>query len=67
MPARGHDWLERNRVGYIFGLAGNKVLLGKVRHLAEDAAVGRIAGEAARSAATASSAMPPRPGTSSGR
>ena len=39
-------WLERNRVGYIFGLAGNQVLLGKVRHLAEDAAVGRVAGEA---------------------
>jgi hypothetical protein len=36
------DWLERNRVGYIFGLAGNRVLLGKVRHLAEDAAVSRI-------------------------
>ena len=36
------DWLERNRVGYIFGLAGNQVLLGKVRHLAEDAAVSRI-------------------------
>ncbi len=32
-------WLERNRVGYIFGLAGNQVLLGKVRHLAEDTAV----------------------------
>ena len=41
-------WLERNRVGYIFGLAGNQVLLGKVGHLAEDAAVGRIAGEAAK-------------------
>ena len=38
-------WLERNRVGYVFGLAGNQVLLGKVRHLAEDAAVARIAGE----------------------
>ena len=24
------SWLERNRVGYIFGLAGNQVLLGKV-------------------------------------
>jgi Transposase DDE domain group 1 len=36
------DWLERNRVGYIFGLAGNRALLGKVRHLAEDAAVSRI-------------------------
>jgi hypothetical protein len=41
-------WLERNRVGYIFGLGGNQVLLGKVRHLAEDAAVGRIAGEVAK-------------------
>ena len=41
-------WLERNRVGYIFGLAGNQVLLGKVGHLAEDAAVGRVAGEAAK-------------------
>jgi Transposase DDE domain group 1 len=41
-------WLERNRAGYIFGLAGNQVLLGKVRHLAEDAAVGRIDGEAAK-------------------
>ena len=36
------DWLERNRVGYIFGLGGNRVLLAKVRHLAEDAAVSRI-------------------------
>jgi Transposase DDE domain group 1 len=42
------DWLERNRVGYIFGLAGNKILLGKIAPLAEDAAVGRIAGEAAK-------------------
>ena len=40
------DWLERNRVGYIFGLAGNKVLLRTVAPLAEDAAVARIAGEA---------------------
>ena len=46
--AEALDWLERNRVGYIFGLAGNRVLLGKVRHLAEDAAVSRIAGEAAK-------------------
>ena len=35
-------WLERNRVGYIFGLAGNPVLLGNVADLAEDAALGRI-------------------------
>jgi hypothetical protein len=39
-------WLERNRVGYIFGLAGNKVLLAKVVALAEDAAMGRVEGEA---------------------
>jgi hypothetical protein len=27
-------WLERNRVGYVFGLSGNPVLLGKIRRLA---------------------------------
>ncbi|MGH7185433.1 MAG: IS1380 family transposase, partial [Pseudomonadota bacterium] len=36
------SWLERNRVGDDFGLAGNPVLLGKIRHLAEDAAVARV-------------------------
>ena len=41
-------WLERNRVGYLFGLAGNRVLLTKVAHHAEDAALERIAGEAAK-------------------
>jgi hypothetical protein len=40
------DWLERNHVGYIFGLAGNKVLLAKVAELADDAALERIEGEA---------------------
>jgi hypothetical protein len=40
------DWLERNRVGYVFALAGNRALLGKVAPLAEDAAVSRIDGEA---------------------
>jgi hypothetical protein len=40
------SWCERHRVGYIFGLAGNKVLLAKVADLAEDAAVSRVAGEA---------------------
>jgi hypothetical protein len=39
-------WCERHRVGYIFGLAGNKVLLARVARLAEDAALGRLAGEA---------------------
>ena len=34
-------WLERNRVGYIFGLAGNRVLLDRTAALAEDAAVRR--------------------------
>ena len=61
------SWLERNRVGYIFGLAGNKVLLARSRHSPRTR---RSAGSPARrprSAATASSAMPPRPGTSSAR
>ncbi len=39
-------WCERNRVGYIFGLAGNKVLLRKIADLAEDVAVRRVEGEA---------------------
>ncbi|MFO1076031.1 MAG: transposase, partial [Geminicoccaceae bacterium] len=40
------SWLERNRVGYVFGLAGNRVLLARIRHLAEDAAVARVEGQA---------------------
>ena len=39
-------WCERNRIGYIFGLGGNKVLLRRVADMAEDAAMGRIADEA---------------------
>ena len=39
-------WCERQRIGYIFGLAGNSVLLRRVGDLAEDAALGRIDGEA---------------------
>src|SRR5437763_10117524 len=39
-------WCERNRIGYLFGLAGNSVLLRQVSPLAEDAALGRIGGEA---------------------
>jgi len=39
-------WLERNRVGYVFGLAGNQVLLTRVAALAEDAALARALGEA---------------------
>src|SRR5271155_1026634 len=39
-------WCERKRIGYIFGLAGNAVLLRRVGGLAEDAALGRVAGEA---------------------
>ncbi len=38
-------WCERNRIGYIFGLAGNKLLLRKVTDLAEDVAVRRVSGE----------------------
>jgi hypothetical protein len=41
-------WLERNWVGYLFGLAGNRVMLSKVAHHPEDAALERIAGEAAK-------------------
>jgi Transposase DDE domain group 1 len=39
-------WCEHNRVGYIFGLAGNQVLLTRVAGLAEDAALTRVLGEA---------------------
>jgi hypothetical protein len=39
------SWCERNRVAYVFGLAGNKVLLRRVADLAEDAAVARVEGE----------------------
>jgi hypothetical protein len=38
-------WCERQRVGYIFGLAGNSVLLRRVGDLVEDAALGRLAGD----------------------
>jgi hypothetical protein len=40
------SWCERNRVAYVFGLAGNKVLLAHVASLAETAALDRIEGEA---------------------
>src|SRR6266581_2846189 len=39
-------WCERKRIGYILGLAGNTVLLGRVNALAEDTALGRLSGEA---------------------
>src|SRR5919206_603170 len=42
------SWCERNRVGYIFGLAGNKVLLRRVAALAEEAALERVEGEGAK-------------------
>jgi hypothetical protein len=41
-------WCERNRVGYIFGLAGNPVLAAAVADLVEDAAVARALGGAAK-------------------
>jgi hypothetical protein len=41
-------WCERNRVGYVFGLAGNKVLLRRVTALAEQAALERLEGGAAK-------------------
>ena len=40
------SWCARNRVGYVFGLGSNTVLLGRVSDLAEDAAMDRLAGEA---------------------
>ncbi len=39
-------WCERNRVGYVFGLAGNQVLLARIADLAEAAALGRVRREA---------------------
>jgi hypothetical protein len=41
-------WCERERVGYVLGLAGNKVLSTQVAGLAEDAAVSRIESEVAK-------------------
>ena len=41
-------WCERNRVGYVFGLAGNRVLLRRVAALAEEVALRRLEGEAAK-------------------
>jgi hypothetical protein len=38
------SWCERNRVGYVFGLAGNQVLLRRVAALAENAALARVGG-----------------------
>ena len=60
-------WCERNRIGYVFGLAGNQILLDRIAALAEDAAVTRARARPRRSVASASSAMPPGPGRSSGR
>jgi hypothetical protein len=40
------SWCERERVGYIFGLAGNEVLLRRVAILAEEVALARVEGGA---------------------
>jgi hypothetical protein len=42
------SWCERNRVAYVLGLAGNKVLLGRTAGLAETVALERIEGEATK-------------------
>jgi hypothetical protein len=42
------SWCERNRVAYVFGLAGNKVLLRRVAGLAEEVGLARVEGEAAK-------------------
>ncbi len=39
-------WCERNRVGYVFGRAGNQVLAARLADRAEDAALARALGEA---------------------
>ena len=57
-------WCERNRVGYIFGLAGNPVLAAGVADLVEDAAVARALGGPRRCVASVSFAMPPEAGRS---
>lgn len=41
-PRRGHPLCERHRVGYIFGLAGNRLPLRKIADLAEDVALRRL-------------------------
>ena len=38
-------WCERNHVGYIFGLAGNKTLLCRIATLAEGISLTRVEGE----------------------
>jgi hypothetical protein len=42
------SWCERNRVAYVFGLAGNKVLHTRVAALAEAAALERVEDQAAK-------------------
>src|SRR3954454_11859148 len=42
------SWCERNRIAYIFGLAGNKVLLRRIAALAEATALERVEGGAAK-------------------
>jgi hypothetical protein len=53
------SWCERNRVGYVLGLAGNKVLLGGWRPRRGGGLAGRGA-RPRRSAATDDFSMPPR-------
>jgi hypothetical protein len=60
-------WLEHHRVGYIFGLAGNKVLLAKVDDLAEASPCAGCRARTARPAASPRSATAPRAGRSSVR
>ena len=42
------SWCDRNRVGYILGPAGNKVLLARMAGLAETVALERVGGGAAK-------------------
>jgi hypothetical protein len=46
IPHMAMTWCERNQVGYVCGLAGNRVLAAGVADRVEDAAVSRALGEA---------------------
>lgn len=52
------DRAPRKRIGYTFGLDGNSVLLGRISHLAEDAAMRRIDGYAEKVRRCSESAKP---------
>jgi hypothetical protein len=60
-------WLEHNRVGYVFGLAGNKVLLATVADWPRMSPCAAWRARTPRSAGSPRSAMVPRAGRQSAR